>query len=121
MTEARLGSVVAVTSTSPSSTSTSAGSVTTKARPVTTPGLTPLPVMASISAVLANWSMAEALVIDIGGAASHGAVVARELGLPYVIGTDNGTHLIHEGDQISVDGASGDVTVLGRITRGDTA
>ncbi len=68
------------------------------------------------------FSMAAALVIDIGGPQSHGAVVARELGLPYVIGTDNGTRLIHEGDLISVDGSSGEiVTVLSRTMRSETA
>jgi pyruvate,water dikinase len=67
------------------------------------------------------FSMAEALVIDIGGAQSHGAVVARELGLPFVIGTDNGTSLIREGDLISVDGSSGNVTVLSHTTRSETA
>jgi pyruvate,water dikinase len=67
------------------------------------------------------FSMADALVIDIGGAQSHGAVVARELGLPYVIGTENGTRLIGEGDRISVDGSSGAVTVLSPIRRRDTA
>lgn len=58
------------------------------------------------------FSMAEALVIDIGGAQSHGAVVARELGIPYVIGTDNGTDLIPEGAVITVNGSNGDVTVV---------
>jgi pyruvate,water dikinase len=67
------------------------------------------------------FTMADALVIDIGGAQSHGAVVARELGLPYVIGTDNGTRLIREGDRISVNGSSGDVTVLSRTLRSETA
>ncbi|MFE5704156.1 PEP-utilizing enzyme [Rhodococcus koreensis] len=36
-------------------------------------------------------------VIDIGGSASHDAVVARELGLPFLIGTENGTRAIREG------------------------
>ena len=58
------------------------------------------------------FSMAEALVIDIGGAQSHGAVVARELGIPYVIGTDNGTDLIREGAVITVNGTNGDITVV---------
>lgn len=58
------------------------------------------------------FSMSEALVIDIGGAQSHGAVVARELGIPYVIGTDNGTDLIREGAVITVNGTNGDITVM---------
>lgn len=59
------------------------------------------------------FTMADALVIDIGGAASHGAVVAREMGIPYVIGTQNGTTLIREGDRIRVDGQANLVQVLG--------
>lgn len=55
---------------------------------------------------------ASALVIDVGSASSHGAVVARELGIPYVIGTGNGTTVICDGDQILVDGATATVQVL---------
>jgi pyruvate,water dikinase len=57
-------------------------------------------------------SMAEALVIDVGGSASHGAVVARELGIPYVIGTERGTSVLHDGDRILVDGRNNVVRVL---------
>lgn len=55
------------------------------------------------------FSLAEALVIDIGGSSSHGAVVARELGIPFVIGTGNGSTTIGDGDRILVDGAAGTV------------
>ncbi|MFE5708246.1 PEP-utilizing enzyme [Rhodococcus koreensis] len=57
-------------------------------------------------------TMADALVIDIGSHSSHGAVVARELAVPYVIGTDVGTRVIREGDLVAVDGAEGTVTIL---------
>ncbi|WP_019877033.1 PEP-utilizing enzyme [Sporichthya polymorpha] len=53
-----------------------------------------------------------ALVIDIGGPISHGAIVARELGIPCVIGTRDGTVRIADGDLIEVDGSAGTVTVL---------
>jgi pyruvate,water dikinase len=53
-----------------------------------------------------------ALVIDIGGPISHGAIVARELGIPCVIGTRDGTTKIADGDLIEVDGSAGTVTVL---------
>lgn len=53
-----------------------------------------------------------ALVIDIGGPISHGAIVARELGIPCVIGTRDGTARIADGDLIAVDGSAGTVTVL---------
>jgi pyruvate,water dikinase len=58
--------------------------------------------------------LASALVIDIGGPTSHGAIVARELGIPCVIGTGNGTLVIRSGDRIAVDGASGEVAIIAR-------
>lgn len=57
---------------------------------------------------------AGALVIDIGGAMSHGAIVARELGIPCVIGTESGTERLRSGDRLRVDGNSGEVKVIGR-------
>jgi pyruvate,water dikinase len=57
-------------------------------------------------------SLADALVIDLGGSASHGAVVARELGIPYVIGTERGTMVLRDGDRILVDGEANVVRVL---------
>ncbi len=59
-------------------------------------------------------AMADALVIDLGGSASHGAVVARELGIPYVIGTATATRVLREGDRIMVDGSNNRVTVIQR-------
>jgi pyruvate,water dikinase len=56
--------------------------------------------------------VASALVIDIGGALSHGAIVARELGVPCVINTRVGTRCLRTGDQLRVDGDTGTVTVL---------
>jgi phosphohistidine swiveling domain-containing protein len=53
-----------------------------------------------------------AVVIDTGGPMSHGAIVARELGIPCVIGTRDGTRRLHTGDQVRVDGAQGTVVVL---------
>lgn len=58
------------------------------------------------------FTLAEALVIDLGGAASHGAVVAREMGIPYVIGTQVGTATIRDGDRLQVDGATNTVRIL---------
>ena len=56
--------------------------------------------------------VASALVIDIGGALSHGAIVARELGVPCVINTRVGTRRLRTGDLLRVDGDTGLVTVL---------
>ncbi|MBI4023293.1 phosphoenolpyruvate synthase [Candidatus Berkelbacteria bacterium] len=50
---------------------------------------------------------AVALVTDAGGASSHAALVARELGLPMVVGAGTATHVLHEGQTVTVDGANG--------------
>jgi pyruvate,water dikinase len=63
-------------------------------------------------------TVAGALVIDIGGMASHGAVIARELGVPCVIGTHSGTRDLRDGDTVRVDGSSGVVEVLHRAGSG---
>lgn len=52
------------------------------------------------------------IVTDRGGTLSHAAVVAREYGIPAVVGTGNATELIHDGARVRVDGASGTVEVL---------
>lgn len=57
-------------------------------------------------------TVAAALVVDIGAAASHGAIVARELGVPCVTGTRTGTRDLHDGDVVRVDGFTGIVEVL---------
>jgi pyruvate,water dikinase len=54
-----------------------------------------------------------AAVSDIGGSMSHAAIVAREYGLPAVVGTGQATTRIREGQRIRVDGARGIVTILG--------
>jgi phosphohistidine swiveling domain-containing protein len=56
--------------------------------------------------------LAGAVVIDIGGALSHGAIVARELGIPAVIGTTDGTRRIPDGARVRVDGTAGEVVIL---------
>ncbi|HKP39869.1 PEP-utilizing enzyme [Mycobacterium sp.] len=56
--------------------------------------------------------LAEAVVIDIGSVGSHGAIVARELGLPAVVNTIDGSRRLRTGDHVLVDGAAGTVTVL---------
>jgi pyruvate,water dikinase len=56
--------------------------------------------------------LSSGLVVDIGGALSHAAIVARELGVPCVVNTVTGTRAIRTGDHIRVDGAAGVVTIL---------
>ena len=55
------------------------------------------------------------LVTDAGGVASHPAVVAREFGLPAVVGTSVATEVIASGDRVRVNGATGVVEILERV------
>jgi phosphoenolpyruvate synthase/pyruvate phosphate dikinase len=68
--------------------------------PQTDPGWTPL------------FQSAKAIVTEIGGLMTHGAVVAREYGIPAVVGVDDATILIKDGDRIRVDGDQGFVEIL---------
>jgi phosphohistidine swiveling domain-containing protein len=52
------------------------------------------------------------LVTDAGGAVSHPAVVAREFGIPAVVGTTNGGERIKTGDRVRVNGSTGVVEIL---------
>ena len=53
-----------------------------------------------------------AIVTDNGGLLSHSAIVAREYGIPGVVGTRDATERITDGARVRVDGAAGEVTVL---------
>src|SRR5215211_5622356 len=66
--------------------------------PSTDPGWTPLFLTAS------------GLVMEMGGPMSHGAIVAREYGIPAVVGVPDATEHIETGQQITVDGTAGEVT-----------
>ncbi len=52
------------------------------------------------------------IVTDRGGTLSHAAVVAREYGIPAVVGTGNATEVIRDGMRVRVDGAAGTVEIL---------
>jgi len=67
--------------------------------PSTDPGWTPL------------FLTAGGLVMEMGGAMSHGAVVAREYGIPAVVGLPQATARLQTGQWITVDGGAGTVTV----------
>ena len=49
--------------------------------------------------------------MEMGGAMSHGAVVAREYGIPAVVGVPDATARIRTGDTVTVDGSAGVVTL----------
>ncbi len=56
-----------------------------------------------------------AIVTDRGGQLSHAAIVAREYGIPGVVGTRDATTTIPDGARVRVDGVTGEVTVLGAL------
>ncbi|HEY1914558.1 MAG TPA: PEP/pyruvate-binding domain-containing protein [Streptosporangiaceae bacterium] len=55
---------------------------------------------------------AAAVVTDVGAPLSHAAIVARELGIPAVVGCGNATMRLHSGDRVRVDGGAGTVWVI---------
>ncbi|SEL70410.1 PEP/pyruvate-binding domain-containing protein [Nonomuraea pusilla] len=65
--------------------------------PYTNPSWTPL------------FQRAAAVVVDTGGSASHAAIVAREYGIPAVMGTGGGTGVLRDGQRVLVDGDAGTV------------
>jgi pyruvate,water dikinase len=69
----------------------------------TDPGWTPLFVTAA------------GLVMEFGGAMAHGAIVAREYGIPAVVGVAGATERITSGSRITVDGTAGTVTIEPRL------
>jgi len=52
------------------------------------------------------------LVTEVGGLMTHGAVIAREYGLPAVVGVENATRLIRDGQRIRLHGTDGYVEIL---------
>jgi rifampicin phosphotransferase len=54
----------------------------------------------------------QGLVTEVGGLMTHGAVIAREYGLPAVVGVENATRLINDGQRIRVNGTEGYVEIL---------
>lgn len=65
--------------------------------PYTNPSWTPL------------FQRAAAVVVDMGGLGSHAAIVAREYGIPAVMGTGTGTSVLADGQRVVVDGSAGAV------------
>jgi pyruvate,water dikinase len=59
----------------------------------------------------------DGLVTEVGGLMTHGAVVAREYGLPAVVGVEEATRLIPDGQRIRVHGTDGYVELLPAVTR----
>lgn len=60
----------------------------------------------------AMFGYAGAVVTDIGGAASHAAIVAREFGVPCVVDTKTASTSLSDGQRVRVDGAAGTITLI---------
>ena len=52
------------------------------------------------------------LVMEVGGMMTHGSVVAREYGVPAIVGVDRATERLQTGQRVRVDGGSGRVELL---------
>jgi pyruvate,water dikinase len=65
--------------------------------PSTDPGWTPL------------FLRAKALVMEVGGYLSHGAIVAREYGIPAVVNVPGVMKTLHDGESLTIDGDEGKV------------
>jgi len=55
---------------------------------------------------------AAAIVTDVGAPLSHAAIVARELGIPAVVGCNDATRRLKTGDRVRVNGSRGRVEIL---------
>jgi pyruvate,water dikinase len=103
-------------------TAASAGQVTAAARVLSGPAdfgrMRPGDVLvASITtpAWTSLFTMAAAVVTDVGGPLSHSSIVAREYGIPAVLGTGVATRRIPDGARVRVDGDAGTVTLLDEV------
>ena len=52
-------------------------------------------------------SLASGLILEVGGLLSHGAIIAREIGIPAVVDLSDATKRIRSGDRLRVDGSTG--------------
>ncbi|MCB1889756.1 MAG: phosphoenolpyruvate synthase, partial [Rhodocyclaceae bacterium] len=57
--------------------------------------------------------LASGLVVERGGMLSHGAIIAREFGIPAVVGVTDATRRLASGQRLFVDGDRGEVRILG--------
>lgn len=67
--------------------------------PITDPGMT----------MLIN--QCAGIICDKGGMTSHPAIIARELGIPAVVATNNATILLRDGTELFMDGATGEIFI----------
>ena len=73
----------------------------------TTPAWTPL------------FALAAGVVTEVGGSLAHAAIIAREYGIPAVLGVEHLLDRISDGQGVEIDGAGGTVTLLNSLAKGD--
>ncbi len=61
------------------------------------------------------FGVAAAVVTDIGGLMSHASIVAREFGIPAVVGATGATERLRDGQLVEVDGTAGTITVVDEV------
>lgn len=57
-------------------------------------------------------ALSKGLIIEHGGILSHASIVARELGIPAVIGAEGALAMLHDGDLVEINGTTGAITIL---------
>jgi pyruvate,water dikinase len=101
---------------SPGSAGVVEGTVRVVDHPGTGDGLQQGEILVAVQTDIA-WTLlfprAGGVVTDIGAPLSHAAIVARELGIPAVVGCGNATAILKTGDRVRVDGGRGTVEILG--------
>jgi pyruvate,water dikinase len=68
--------------------------------PITAPAWTPL------------FTLAAGVVTDVGSAAAHASIIAREFGIPAVVGCGDATSRLKDGMRVTVDGSTGNVELI---------
>ena len=63
--------------------------------------------------------MAAGVVTDVGGPLSHSSIVAREYGIPAVLGTGTATRRLRTGQRVTLDGSAGTVRLAEEEDYGD--
>ena len=58
---------------------------------------------------------AAGLIMEVGGIVSHGAIVAREYGIPAVVGVKEATRILRQGEMVEVNGGTGEVVRVGEL------
>jgi len=78
----------------------------------------PAKIMGSMIRALVRYNTADAIIIERGSVLSHSAVIAREMGIPLVVGVRGLTEQVHDGDKVRVDGINGTIEILERHQHG---